>query len=243
MIVDAFLYGGEKDLLNLRLDTLNGVVDVELAVVGSHYHGSGEPTSFDEEEEGSPIRFIHADLSSCTTAWSRENRQREALWEGIKGFSDDTLILLSDVDEIPNPEAVEQASKVYGPRTFSMRGHYLCIDWLHPEAWLGTVAARRGQIKTLNELRRQRHNYPIYRNAGWHFSWLGGPSEVEAKFNRWCHSELPTDLYDVRNGYHVDGVKMLGLVVDDSYPKWIHENAPASWYRSYYAESPAQQVS
>lgn len=238
MIVDTFLYNGEVELLNLRLDTLHNVVDMTLVVEGTRTHGNNEPRSFTPERDG--LTYIHADLSSYDTAWSRENAQREALWQGIKDLPDDTLILLSDVDEIPTPEAVIAASQIHSPRTFAQRGHYLAIDWLHPDPWLGTVAARKGHISTMNQLRRQRHNYPIYRNSGWHFSWLGGPDAVEEKFTRWCHSELPTDLWNIGNGVHVDGQKMLGTYIDSSYPQWIVDgNAPESWYRRSYAKKAA----
>ena len=77
-------------------------------------------------------------------------------------------------------------------------------------------------------------------DAGWHFSWLGGPERAMHKVNSFCHPEVEAEIrgsisndnFYWREGFHVDGLRMAPVDVDDEWPKWIRDgNAPASWYR------------
>jgi hypothetical protein len=87
--------------------------------------------------------------------------------------------------------------------------------------------------------RNQCHTPSYLLDAGWHLSWLGGPERARKKVGAYCHPEVTdrieaglTDDYFYREGWHVDGVKMTPVDVDETWPKWIVEgHAPASWYR------------
>jgi hypothetical protein len=76
-------------------------------------------------------------------------------------------------------------------------------------------------------------------NAGWHFSWLGGKDAALAKLGSFCHPEiadrtavgLTEDLF-LREGFHVDGRRMIPVDVDASWPPYIYERrCPESWWR------------
>ena len=91
----------------------------------------------------------------------------------------------------------------------------------------------------LTDVRMTALNPSHLTDAGWHLSWLGGADAAIRKVGSFCHPEvedrirngLTSDQF-LRDGIHVDGVKMRPVDVDESWPKWITEgHAPASWFR------------
>lgn len=249
MIVDAFPYAGEADILECRLTELDSVVDRFVIAEADYTHGGAVPKPYHFERQTDrfaqwlpKIKYVKVGLSPTGNAWSRETQQRECLTIGLVDLDPTDTILLSDVDEIPNVSAVHHAKKVGGPCVLRQRGHYLAIDWEHPDAWLGTVSAPKSYIKTLNQLRNRRHAYSFIPGAGWHISWLGGIEAVQDKFAHWCHSELPTNLWDIRRGIHVDGMQMYATEVNSTYPKWVQTSAPGEWFRSFYDQESRPQL-
>ena len=124
---DCFMYYDEDLILDLRLNLLNNYVD-EFVIVESLYTHSGEPRKllFDIKKHSkfkNKINYIilkdtpkkifilnkddAEDVKNSKyilNAVKRENFQRDKILEGLKLATPEDLIIISDVDEIPNLE-------------------------------------------------------------------------------------------------------------------------------------------
>ena len=133
--------------------------------------------SISHKHKGKPAKYIKESLR-------REISHRDA---AILGFFDiankDDLILLSDLDEIPNPEAILIAikKKITKPHYFKMKWFLYWINNQVSDPWFGTVLFRFKNLKgnSLDNFRfaSSKENKvpgPIIKNGGWHFSYLGG---------------------------------------------------------------------
>jgi hypothetical protein len=125
--------------------------------------------------------------------------------------------------------------------TASQLGDRLYVNgqMYHPGAWQLVRNQRNGLIgPNFADLGGGWEVVPVW-DAGWHFSWLGGRDEQLAKLERFCHPEitervLPGMTADrfLREGWHTDGVKLLPVDVDESWPPYVYEfRCPESWWR------------
>lgn len=122
MIYDCFLYYDEDMLLDIRLNTLAGVVDRFVIVESTHtFTGKKRQLHFDINKYGpfkdKIIYVVHDETplmkasdggdqhqdGLVVDAWANEAAQRNAIMQGLKSAKDDDLILISDVDEIFSP--------------------------------------------------------------------------------------------------------------------------------------------
>jgi beta-1,4-mannosyl-glycoprotein beta-1,4-N-acetylglucosaminyltransferase len=126
-IFDCFMYFDEEIVLDLRLNTLNEHVDYFVIVESSFTHkGEKRKLMFNHEkfskfknkiiyltydEEPKNIEKVLDNDSESEksrkyifNAAYRENGQRNFISHGLSNATDNDLILVSDVDEIPNLE-------------------------------------------------------------------------------------------------------------------------------------------
>lgn len=263
LVIDAFPFNNELDILEMRLVELYDAVDRFVLVEASRDH-QDHPKPYwyaDHRERFAPWadKIVHVQvadgempsLEADNDPWAREHAQREYIGRGLAAIDDvdmDTIVLQSDVDEIPRALLARNVRPGNGMVVFEQRLHCFAIDWLHPQPWYGTVAASVRALSVMpagrwfawqrdNRLRVQCP--PHLRDGGWHFSWLGGKEAALAKLGSFCHPEIAertehllTEDVFLREGYHVDGTRMTPCDVDETYPRWIREgHAPAVWYR------------
>lgn len=267
LLIDAFPFHDELDMLEMRLVELYDTVDRFVLVEADVTHQDRRKPSYylDNAERFSPWadKIVHVWGTGLPTrgedpdAWSREWAQREFIADGLAeiGVSDHDLVMQSDVDEIPIPLAARNAMPGDGFLVFGQRGHFWAVDWLHPQQWRGTVIGSVSAIARLNG----RHRFASMRDmrgyaacperlldAGWHFSWLGGPERATKKVDSFCHPEvearirgaIDNDNFYWREGWHVDGYKLQPVEVNDEWPRWIVDgNAPDIWFRPREAEA------
>ena len=123
MIYDCFSFFNELDLLEIRLNTLDKVVD-RFVLAESHFTHTGNPKPLyyaDNKERFAKFndRIIHVvtddfpSVPNVTTremAWIRENWQRNAIMRGIpEDTTADDILIVSDLDEIPDPYILKKA--------------------------------------------------------------------------------------------------------------------------------------
>lgn len=191
--------------------------------------------------------------------WVNESRQRNALIKGIKDAHDDDIVLLSDLDEIPRPQSVVKAKKDLEDGASSVRlelisyNFYINYENCTCPKWLmGTVATKYGDLvsgellsgvkydrytqKSENQgvaLHKLRFVNPdiVLRNAGWHFSFLGGIDVIQKKLAAFSHSEfanVPREMLEarLRKGCDLFGRngKFFGVPIDSSFPEFVVEN-------------------
>src|SRR5258706_16050382 len=115
-VFDCFTFFNEFDILELRLQTLWDVVDRFVLVEGDRTF-TGKPKTFEfanYAERFAPYRdkIIHVrveDMPLGPSAWTAEFHQRNCISRGLSEATPDDLIIISDVDEIPKPEALKSA--------------------------------------------------------------------------------------------------------------------------------------
>lgn len=260
LLVDAFPFHDELDILEVRLTELYDTVDWFVLVEADVTHQDRPKPSYYRDHRDRFAAFADKivpvwatklpTLADNPDPWARELAQREHIATGLAhlGVGDDDIVMQSDVDEIPRADAARNVRPGKGFVGFHQRGHFWAVDWLYPPGWNGTVAGTGASIHRLGDRTpfgnmRGVRNQPglvTMPDAGWHLSWLGGPDRAVKKVNSFCHPEvekqiresIADDNYNWRTGVHVDGVKMTPVDVDHTWPKWIVEgNAPDSWYR------------
>ena len=153
-IFDAFIFAGELDMLEIRLNELNDVVDHFVIVEACEPHGAAgrrEPTNPDIlntiiEPFRSKITYQVLDklepaYTDRVSGWARENFHRKALMLPVEQLSTspDDIVIISDVDEIPRAESVRQnaASTVSKaePVYFDMEMFVYNVDTYTTEEW------------------------------------------------------------------------------------------------------------
>ena len=205
-VYDCFTYDGEI-CLELRLRTHWSKVDW-FVIVESNMTFSGLPKkiSFDIKKYAwakSKIRFIKLDkkvFKNCKTAWDREIIQKNSLRFGYQDAANDDVVIISDADEIINPDKINFIKKGYYLRfeqaVFYFYCDYMCI--LDPLI-VAAIAIRGDYAKK---------NLPYYmrngsidlseiriEHGGWHFSYLGGVNIINSKLERFSHQEFNSNKY------------------------------------------------
>ena len=99
---------------------------------------------------------------------------------------------MSDLDEIPNPNAIKKVIKnpINSAYYFKMDWYLYWINNKVSDPWFGTVLFefRYLEGKSLDNLRLASSNQnmvpgEIVDNGGWHFSYLGGSEAIRKKLN------------------------------------------------------------
>lgn len=161
MVYDCFTFFNELDLLEIRLNTLDAVVDKFVIAEATRTH-TGKPKEllFQKNQErfkkfAEKIIYIVVDdlmpeeevvKDSYNLPWVNENRQRNALIKGLVNAEKDDIFIISDLDEIPRPEkvlkAVELARRGEIVRfELELYVYYLNFkDYRNPYWYLGSIA-------------------------------------------------------------------------------------------------------
>ncbi len=144
MIYDCFTFFNELHLLDIRLNVLNDVVDKFVLVEATQTHSGADKELYYQNNKhlfekfnGKIIHIIVDDFPQTDNAWVRENFQRNAIERGLVGCDDSDTIIISDLDEIPNPKKIIEYKNKPGIKSFRqyMFVHYLNNvlenDWCH----------------------------------------------------------------------------------------------------------------
>lgn len=258
-IFDTFPFGDELDMLECRLTEMaDHPVTHVLVEARTDHQGNPKPLYYaDNAERFAPWkdRIVHVvaeglpSVSQAPDPWAREHAQRENIWRGLTTAGPDDVVLLCDVDEIPSPAAL--AIQPAGMVALNMRLAMFAVDWVHPEPTRIAVAGRYRDLPALWWARNNgpRSEMPLVTGAGWHFTWLGGPAEIERKARRHCHLEMNQmildgnaagKLYEQGWTWHRPGAiwpfgldtQMDPAEIDESWPVWIRDRrCPPSWFR------------
>jgi len=238
MIVDCFTFYNELDILKKRIKYLYPVVDKFVLVESTVTH-RGEPKELFYEKHKDDFmtwsdKIIHVivrDNPTDTNPWIRENFQRNCITRGLEDFSDDDIVMISDVDEIPDRDFVKIPLNVQ-ICSFNMIAFQYTFEYMQThEPWFGTVMTPKYTLKTYTpqKLREMRWSVPYYKSAGWHLSSFGDEDFVANKIYNFAHchddsSQNKTrDTYKmfIKNGLHTDGKIKLTHT-----PKQIVEDIP-----------------
>ena len=243
-IFDCFMFYDEELLLDVRMNILNDFVDYFIIVESKYFHnGLKRELKFDinnyskfrdkiiylvHDQQPNSIQKIYPtddyDLISkkkITNAHIRENDQRNFIEKGLDKSDDDDLILISDVDEIPNLEKVDLKKIKNKIIMFEQNIFYYKFNRYLPDfKWFGTKACKKKSLISPQWLRNIKSNkYSFLRidtffsnskysnkhyikNGGWHFSNLKNSKDIEIKLKSYLHhhdyetEELGTEKID-----------------------------------------------
>lgn len=210
MVYDCIPFFNELDILNLRLHILDPLVDkfiIEESTVT--FSGAPKELCFEKNkklfEEFLPkIEYIVVDNSPTeATTHVRDNFQKNALERGLANAGEGDVIILSDVDEIPNPKVLKEIIDHFDPdkiyhlaqRMFycylnmeEVSGNLLSITGEFPgvsrKMWLGTKIFSKksipgGGIIRLREASVTSENAVRVADGGWHFGYMGSSKESD----------------------------------------------------------------
>lgn len=247
-VFDCFIFNNEVDLLELRLNILDDVVDKFVIVEGnSTFSGNKKESIFLKNEErfekwSDKIIYEFADIPECERSWDREIFSRNyALTLPI--FNDDDVIISSDLDEIPNPEAIQMVSEWItddSHYTLQMNFYMYYLNNFMTDRWYGSRVATYKYLKdkTLDDIREStedqaRISGSIIEGGGWHFSYCGGDEMIKQKIGSFSHTEhnneqtLSNVSNNVKNNVDLFGRNISFEVVDiddSEYPQYIMDN-------------------
>lgn len=218
-VFDCFTFFNELDLLEFRLQFLDEYVDrFVIAESNLTFNGHPKPYYYLENKDRYkqwqhkithiPVKqqtaglVIENDLyyDPSSAAWKLENEQRNALINACDQMDDNDLVLISDLDEIPDLDILKKVDKVKMPVAFSLLFHYYymnCQNIGTSRWWKGCILATGSQVKEITPqgLRNNRDIYPSMDNGGWHFSYLGGPEKISHKIQSFAHTEYNNEEY------------------------------------------------
>ena len=122
-IIDSFSFFNEFDLLKLRLNYLNDIVDYFLICECNHTHSAiPKPYYLDQVIDDIPqdickkiirIKYEVDGRYYYNDHWRLENEQRDFISKNLSQFSFNDIIMISDLDEIPRKEIVKKVSSEY----------------------------------------------------------------------------------------------------------------------------------
>ena len=225
-VYDCFMYYDEDLILDLRLNLLNKYVN-KFVIVESKFTHSGKKRNlrFDIknfQKFRDKIIYIPVDTlpesieeikisdtedqknsKILTNAVRRENFQRNQIELGLKDCNENDLIIISDVDEIPNLENFFHKNKI---SVFYQKMFYYKFNLKHPFLnFIGSKACKKKYLKSPQWLRNIKvKNYAFYRldtffsktrysnirfinNGGWHFTNLKSPKDIKYKLKSYLH--------------------------------------------------------
>jgi beta-1,4-mannosyl-glycoprotein beta-1,4-N-acetylglucosaminyltransferase len=214
-IIDCFTFFNELDLLEFRLKFLDSHIDYFIIAESNLTHsGKTKPYYFEETKKRFepwlhkiiyiPVKQSAANLSFNenetsynpeSASWKLENEQRNALSTANNIAADNDLVIVSDLDEIPNPFILRKNNPGEEPMVLSMLFHYYffnCQNIGEERWWNGSIVATGKQFKEITPqgLRDNRNNYKKIKKAGWHFSYLGGVEKIKEKIRSFAHTEF-----------------------------------------------------
>ena len=228
-VFDCFMYFDEEIVLDLRLNMLDPYVDYFVIVESIFTHkGDKRKLKFNHEKfnkfkkkiiyliydekpkEIEPINDEDSDYELSRkfilNAAYRENGQRDFITRGLSNAEDDDLILVSDVDEIPNLENIDLKKINQEIIFFKQNMFYYKFNLKLPNLeWYGTKGCKKKYLKSPQWLRNIKDKkYPFYRidtyfsekkyinlrfinNGGWHFSNIKTANEIQYKLKSYLH--------------------------------------------------------
>ena len=244
-IIDCFLFYNETDILEYRLTVLWDIVDffviseASVSFIGNPKPFFSEDARFDKfRDKIVPVKlhefpFPVPDLSK-NEQWVNENYQRDCLKNGVERLlqlgkiDEDDVLILNDVDEIPDPFSLESIStnvSISVSSFFIFRQKYHCynlktvrdIDWIHAKAFSVRTWKEKLMSECFSTIRLYGVTLPIgvkispqlILNGGWHLSYFGTIEFISNKLQNFSHQEFDVSLDDImkrkEEGKHIMG--------------------------------------
>lgn len=198
-VIDCFMFGQEYELelLDLRLQYLNSVVDFFVLVESSFTHTGNQKELFFQNNkkrfENYSSKIIHIIIEKTVgKPWDNENYQRNQILEGLNqlNINNEDVIMISDLDEIPNKKFINYYidNKLTSIANSSQDSYFYYLNWQSNQKWNGTQLTRgkhylEGAVPQDIRNNRKNKKFILDVHGGWHFSYTGGSQAILTKFN------------------------------------------------------------
>ena len=225
------MFSDEKLLLDLRLNSLNRYVDKFIITEAKYLH-NGEPKklNFDIKEffefknkieyiivENQPPNLEtlnNIDSSDkieekkILNSIRRDNFQREQLATGLNSLSSEDVIIISDLDEIPDLEKIDLREISNEIVVFKQKMFYYKFNLYYKNFdWFGSKALKKKNFISPQWLRNIKNKkYPFWRldiffskkkyinlkfveDGGWHFTCIKKPEDIHKKLLTFAHHQ------------------------------------------------------
>jgi len=223
------MYFDEDLILDLRLNILDKFVDY-FVIVESIFTHRGEKRNLKfninkfkkfeskiiylvyDQEPSQIEKIVSKDTEDeksrkyIMNALFRENAQRNFINRALNNLDNEDVILVSDVDEIPNLKGINFKEKKSKIILFKQDMLYYKFNLKLPNlAWTGTKACKKKYFKSAQWLRNVKdRKYPFYRvdtyfsekkyincefieNGGWHFTNIKTANQIKQKLESYLH--------------------------------------------------------
>ena len=176
-----------------------------------------------------------------------EQHQRNSIMRGLSKAHDNDLVILSDVDEIPNLKKLNEFDKTkYAVFSQKMFMYKLNLLNLKEDNWHGSRICLKKKLKSPQWLRNLKFKkYPFWRidkikniqiinEGGWHFAYLQSPENISKKIKSFAHGEFNKDEFinienienRIKNNEDVfdRGFDLKKIKIDEAFPDYIINN-------------------
>ena len=230
-IYDCFMFFDEDMLLDLRLNIMDKYVD-KFVITEANYMHSGRPKklNFDINKfskykdkiiykvvDKQPTNIVPLDKNDdektrevklINNSNKREHYQREMIGECLNDADYDDFIIIGDVDEIPNLDAIILKKIKKKLVCFKQKMFFYKFNLLYEKiAWYGSRVCKKKHLISPQWLRDTKHKkYPLWRidimfsktkynsihhvkDGGWHFTNIKTPEDIKNKFSNFLHHQ------------------------------------------------------
>ena len=257
-IYDCFQYFNEEHVADLRFNILDKYIDY-FVIVESTVNHQGQPKKLEfninnYQKFKNKIKYIVVDDTPDDLKKPHkggeslvEQHQRNSLVKGLENCDDEDLIILSDVDEIPNLKKLNQFDKknfgVFSQKMFMYKINLLNLE---ENNWHGSKICLKKNLRSPQWLRNLKFKkYPFWRfdkirniqiieNGGWHFAYLHTPENISKKIKSFAHGEFNNEKnikvenirHKIEKGLDVfeRGYNLEKVELDNSFPDYIFNN-------------------
>ena len=255
------MYFDEDLVLEIRLNTLYKIVDKFVIAEATKDHaGKNKKLNFNinnfnkfkDKIEYLVIDDLPENVKSNKKDWHenhmRDQFQRNALARGYKNCDPDDWIMISDIDEIPNPKKIDEFNFKNKYACFIQKNFQSKINLMNTteKYWSGTKICKKKILKSPQWLRniktKKRPFWKFYRpkepqlifDGGWHFSYLKKPENISKKIKSFAHQEFNQEKFTnvenikkrIKNNSDIFGrnYKYKKIEINEDFPKYIMEN-------------------
>jgi beta-1,4-mannosyl-glycoprotein beta-1,4-N-acetylglucosaminyltransferase len=214
-IIDCFIFYNELDLLEYRLNVLNNVVDYFVIVESTHtFIGKEKKLYFNENKhlfEKFNAKIIHVIVDNLPYKYpnvniqngeqsKNESFQRNSINRGIQNLKDSDVIIISDLDEIPDPQTLNKIKlgEIHITlNSLEMDLYYYNLNTRFNFKWYHPKIVSYNTYKEFNNRCETIRNLPavVIPNGGWHLSYFGDSTFIQNKIKEFSHQELNNETY------------------------------------------------
>ncbi len=268
-VYDCIPFYQSNTLFELRLKTLSHIVDKFIICEATKTHsGEKKQLKFDHsrfKKYQDKIKYIVVDDMPNKGLMKNEkyplyNFQINKLSDGVIELHDNDLIIVSDEDEIPNPQKILEFNfnkfryGIFLQNLYYYKLNIQNIGEYDGNKWPGSRMCKKKDLKSFSWFRSlktknvkkpfwkfwKERNIQLIENGGWHFTYLMNYKEISEKIKSSEHSEFNkeefTNIDNIKN--RISNLKdpfdrknkLVKVIIDNSYPEYIFNN------QDYYSD-------